>query len=237
MAADINLLDGAPNAGFEWRKVDAPDIVPSKRGEAVVYDGRMEGLVKSLDAGSYYMMRPYYSAASGDEYFGEWIGFDPSDFSYFEPTVHTYDHVEMADGVATFVGYAMQGSDDIISQGFEYWNVGDSHSNGFFAPDNGVQTVTATGQRMTAQVSGLAGGATYGYRAFVRTQRGTTYGEEFQFTTPVSDGIETIEAARRQTVREGVYTLSGVKVANSLVESRQLPSGIYIVNGRKMVVR
>lgn len=187
LCAEINLLDGTPNAGFEWRKVDAPDIIPSKRGESVVYDGKMEGLVKNLDTSSYYKVRPYYKATSGEEYFGEWIGFDPSDFSYFEPTVHTYDYVEIVDGVATLVGYAMQGSNDIISQGFEYWKDNTAHGNGFFAPSSGVKTVMATGQRMTAQVDGLAGGTTYGYRAFVKTIKGTTYGEEYHFTTPASN--------------------------------------------------
>ena len=237
VAASTNLMDGSENVGFEWRKYDAPAEIASKTGVAEVYDGKLEGIIKNLDASSYYKFRAYYKPTDGSTKYGDWIAFDPSDYSYFEPTVYTYDYVEVVNGKATFVGYVMQGSDDIISQGFEYWKDSTAHSNGFYAPSSGVNTVTATGQRMTAQVSGLTSDTTYGYRAFVKTNKGITYGEEYQFTTPVSDDIETIYVVHQQTAREGVYTLSGVKVANDLCESKQLPSGIYIVNGKKFVVK
>ena len=139
-------------------------------------------------------------------YYGEWIGIDPSDFSYFKPTVHTYDYVEVVDGVAVFVGYAMQGSDDILSQGFEYWKEGTTNANVFYAPSSGVQTVTATGQRMTACVSSLDPGATFGYRAFVKTSKGVTYGEEYTFTTPVSSVIEAFASSPLLQVVEAFTT-------------------------------
>ncbi len=237
VAASTNLMDGSENAGFEWRKYDAPAEVASKTGVAEVYDGKLEGIIKNLDASNYYKFRAYYKPANGSTIFSEWIGFDPSDFSYFEPSVHTYDYVQVENGVATFVGYAMQGSDDIISQGFEYWNDGAAHSNVFFAPSSGVKTVTATGQRMTAQVSGLASSTTYGYRAFVKTKKGTTYGEEYNFTTPGSSDIEDIQVTSHPVVRKGVYNLSGMKISDSLQEAGKLPRGIYIVDGKKMVVK
>ncbi len=131
----------------------------------------------------------------------------------------------------------MQGSDDIDEQGFEYW-VSESRGNshGFRAPSNGVTRVKATGQRMTAKVSGLAPGTTYGYRAYVVTSNGTTYGEEYSFTTSGVSGLENV-VSNPTTVRHGVYNISGAKIADSLPIAGRLPKGIYIVDGKKMVVR
>lgn len=240
VAAETNLIDDSPNAGFEWRKIDAPEVISSKTGEAVVYEGRMEGIIKNLESSNYYKYRAYCKNVYGSTNYGDWVGFDPSDFSYFEPTVHTYDYVEVVNGTATFVGYAMQGSDEITSQGFEYWKDDTSHSNGLFIPSSAnsdVNTVTATGQRMTAHVEGLASGTTYGYRAFVKTSKGTKYGEVYKFTMPITNGIESITDPQPSFVRKGVYNLSGVKIANSLPETGKLPSGIYIVDGKKIVVK
>ena len=240
VAAETNLIDDSPNAGFEWRKIDAPEVISSKTGEAVVYEGRMEGIIKNLESSNYYKYRAYCKNVYGSTNYGDWVGFDPSDFSYFEPTVHTYDYVEVVNGTATFVGYAMQGSDEITSQGFEYWKDDTSHSNGLFIPSSAnsdINTVTATGQRMTAHVDGLASGTTYGYRAFVKTSKGTKYGEVYKFTMPITNGIETITDPQPSFVRKGVYNLSGVKIANSLPETGKLPSGIYIVDGKKIVVK
>ena len=48
--------------------------------------------------------------------------FDPSDFSYFEPTLHTYEAVDISSNSATIKAYILAGTDDIIEQGFEYWS-------------------------------------------------------------------------------------------------------------------
>lgn len=240
VSATTNLDEMEGNVGFEWRKIDAPDVIPSKQGPSVIYNGTLEGIVKNLDATSYYKVRPYYKAASGNLYYGEWIGFDPADFSYFEPTVYTNEIALVADGTVTLTGYALQGSDDIIEQGFQYW-VQESYANthAHRAPANGITTVKATGQRMTVEIKGLTGGITYGYRSYVKTATGMTYGEEYEFTTPVSSAIEEVSlgsSAKRQGL-QGVYTLSGIKVADSLTEAPHLPKGIYVVNGRKVVVK
>lgn len=238
IAAETNLMDNSPKAGFEWRKVDAPDVVPSKSGEAVVYDGKIEGIIKGLDASSYYKFRPYYEAIDGTKSYGNWMGFDPSDFSYFEPTVHTFESVDMGEGSATFSGYVMQGSDEIISQGFEYWMSNASQTNISFAPSNDIMTVTSEGQVMTARVSGLYSGVTYGFRAFVQTSKGTVYGEEFSFTMPGVNEIEPIISEQQtSTGQTGIYTLSGVKLSDDMSKAGQLSPGVYIVNGKKKVVR
>lgn len=211
VAATTNLADIETNAGFEWRKVDAPEVVPSKSATAAIYEGTMEGLIKNLDVASYYQVRPYYESVAGNKYYGEWIGFDPSDFSYFEPTVHTYAEVEVSEGTAVLTGYALAGTDEVLEQGFEYWIATGNNSSRRRAPLN-VQTVIATGQRMIATLTGLQDNATYYYRAYVKTAKGTTYGEEHSFLTPVAAGIESIAPSSLARMVIGYYNLQGKKL-------------------------
>lgn len=124
ISARTNIVNEETNAGFEWRKTDAPEVVPSKSAKAIVYDGVLEGIIKNVETDNYCQVRPYYQAANGSMYYGDWIGFDPSDFSYFEPTVRTYANVEIIDGAAILTGYVLQGTDEIKEQGFEYWQKG-----------------------------------------------------------------------------------------------------------------
>ena len=210
VAATTNLADIETNVGFEWRKVDAPEVVPSKSATAAIYEGTMEGLIKNLDVASYYQVRPYYESVAGNKYYGEWIGFDPSDFSYFEPTVHTYAEVEVSEGTAVLTGYALAGTDEVLEQGFEYWVATGNNSSTRRVPQN-VQIVIATGQRMIATLTGLQDNATYYYRAYVKTAKGTTYGEERSFLTPVAAGIEStvLDSPVRTVI--GYYNLQGKK--------------------------
>ena len=47
-------------------------------------------------------------------------------------------------------------------------------------------------------------------------------------------GVVAEDVATRRPVVEGVYNLSGVKVGNSM---ENLPKGLYIVNGKKFIVK
>ena len=248
VCAETNIVNEEENVGFEWRKVDAPSTVPSKQGTAVIYNGTMEGYIKNMQTtGIYYNVRPYYKSAAGNMYYGEWIGIDPCDFSFFEPTVHTYAITEVGDGTVVLNGYALAASDDIDEQGFEYWLKGALHAKGWNETTaTNVQTVKATGQRMTATLENLKGGSTYVCRAYVKTKTDTYYGEEQEFTTPIVTGISLAPDlddgegnAHHQLLSrvKGIYTLQGVKVADDVERLKELPHGIYIVNGKKVAVK
>lgn len=255
VCAKTNIENEEKGAGFEWRKTDAPDVVVSKSGSGVVYGGTLEGRINNLSTSSYYKVRPFYKANDGTMYYGEWIGFDPSDFSYFEPTVHTYARVSVQSTTAKVMGVALQGTDDITEQGFEYWaeNAVASRAIG------DKQTVLATGQSMEAEITDLAPNTTYNYRAYAKTSKGTTYGETLQFTTPVVTAINGITStangnlqfnvrntngvyiAINGTDKECVYRMSsitGASIASGKttangewhsITEHQLPSGIYII--------
>ena len=51
-----------------------------------------------------------------------------------------------------------------------------------------------------------------------------------------TDGIETV-AADGAGKKKGVYNIKGQKIGDSLRDTPDLPAGIYVVDGRKTVVR
>lgn len=242
VSADVNIDEAEENAGFEWRRTDWTDDFVSNKGAGIVYEGTMEGYIRNLNTEKLWKYRPYYTANDGTSYYGDWMGIDPTDFSYYEPTVHTYADVVVVEGTAQLTGSALPGTDAITEQGFEYWIESTNAAKMFGAPSTGIQTVTASGQRMTATLSNLQEGATYGFRAYAKTASGTTYGEEQTFTMPVASGIVNIPTeqpaseTKERTVK-GVYTLTGVKVSDDAANLKTLPRGIYIVNGRKVAVK
>lgn len=198
ICATTNIDDEEANTGFEWRRYDAPDLVPSSKANCPVVDGVMTGALRNLSASTYYKFRPFYKAESGKTWYGEWSAFGTADaYVYFDPTVHTYAAVCHDENSATVSGFIIAGSDDIKEQGFEYWKRDDAYATAKHTTattdDNTHQTVVATGQRMSAVLQNLEPNTTYIVRAYVTTEHGTTYGEEQIFSTPYSTAIGEVE--------------------------------------------
>ena len=198
ICATTNIDDEETNTGFEWRRYDAPDLVPSSKANCPVVDGVMTGALRNLSASTYYKFRPFYKAESGKTWYGEWSAFGTADaYVYFDPTVRTYAAVCHDENSATVSGFIIAGSDDIKEQGFEYWKRDDAYATAKHATattdDNTHQTVVATGQRMRAVLQNLEPNTTYIVRAYVTTEHGTTYGEEQIFSTPYSTAIGEVE--------------------------------------------
>lgn len=184
LIAETNMADVETSCGFEWRRNDAPEEMPSTKVYCPVYGGTMAGVLKNMSPNVYYKYRPFYKASDGSEYYGNWIAFITADAGVtFEPVVYTYKAPEVTQNTATLQGVALPGSSEITEQGFEYWRM-----NGSKAPTGTVNKVTATGQRMSATVQGLNAGATYGYRSYVKAGGQTYYGSEEQFTTEKPTG-------------------------------------------------
>jgi len=162
-------------------------------------------------------VRAFYKSAEGTYYYGDWVTFDPGDFSFFEPTVHTYPAQEVLHDRVQVKGYVVAGTEEITEQGFEYRPLGASSGEArtvraaTLATANGITTVLATGQVMSVVIEGLTPGTAYCYRAFVKTGGGTTYGEEQTFTTEADPtGIGCVEmAAPAVPAVIGYYDLNG----------------------------
>ena len=115
VSAETNLDIEETNIGFEWRRIDWSDDFDSKKGIAYLYEGIMEGYIRSLNSNYLWKYRPYYTSNSGKTYYGDWKGIDPSDYSYFEPSVHTYSTISVTGNRAEVKGYAMRGTDNVTS--------------------------------------------------------------------------------------------------------------------------
>ena len=202
VAAESNLDDEETNVGFEWRRTDWTDDFASNTGGAYLYEGTMEGYIRNLNAEKLWKFRPYYESNSGNRYYGDWVGLDPSNTSYFEPTVHTYAKVEVNGNRAEVKGYAMRGTDNVTSQGFKYWkSMAGARGAASDIPAN-AKTVEANGQVMTAQLTGLDYESDYCYVAFVTTSENETfYGEMQTFTTGVdTSGIDDAKVTEEPVV-------------------------------------
>ena len=58
--------------------------------------------------------------------------------------------------------------------------------------DAEVKTIVATGLNMSATITNLMSKTTYSFRAYAKTEKGITYGETCQFSTPVTSGINNL---------------------------------------------
>lgn len=221
VAATTNIGESETNVGFQWKKFDAPASLKPSEGYAAIYGGQLEGYIKNLQATSYYNVRAFYKSADGQYFYGDWVTFDPSDFSYFEPTVHTYDVTDVTASTVKVKGYVLAGTDNITEQGFEYRPMGSGAGRAQAVrvaaaeeqAGDDVFTVFATGQVMTAELRNLKPETTYVCRAFVKTVNGTTYGEEQTFTTDFDvTGIAGVEADAEAPTVEGYYDMSGRKI-------------------------
>lgn len=217
--ATANLDEEESNVGFEWRRTDWTNDFPSNTGSAYIYDGKMEGYIRNLYTEKLWKYRPYYESDSGNRYYGDWVGIDPTNTSYFEPTVHTYANANVSDNNARVRGYAQRGTDNVVSRGFVYWKSGAASSPSVVSatqiPENAV-TVEATGTIMEATLSGLDFNSTYSYTAFVKTSENETfYGNEQTISiTEDPEGVfSTTTETKKTTNPIGIYDLNGRKLA------------------------
>lgn len=166
--------------------------------------------------------RPYYLLNLGIYYYGDWVGIDPTNTSYFEPTVHTYAKIIQEGNSATIMSSALRGTDNLESQGFMYWKDVNKFKTSFAPrkvveiPDDAV-TVKATGQTMTATLNNLDYDTTYDYVAFATTSEGETfYGDVRSFTTGADlTGIKNVEDSSHETsIEVARYNMKGHRISS-----------------------
>ena len=222
VSATSNIDDEEEKVGFEWRRTDWSDDFESRTGTAYLYEGQMEGYIRSLNSNYLWKFRPYYESAYGNRYYGEWKGIDPADFSYFDPTVHTYARIDVQGNRALVRGYAQRGTDNITAQGFKYWKVAANvKSDALRVPSvpRDAMTAEGSGTVMEVELTGLDYGTTYHYAAYVTTSEGETfYGEEKTFqtgddTTDIIDIPEQSSDAAALPSSSAIYDLSGRRLS------------------------
>ena len=222
VAAESNLDDEETNVGFEWRRVDWTNDFASNTGCAYLFGGRMEGNIRNLNTNKLWKYRPYYESNAGNRHYGEWVGIDPTNTSYFEPTVYTYPTSSVSENTAEVKGYAMRGSENVTSQGFMYWKASPQPSSevrGNHVPEipSNAMVVEAKGNMMVASLRNLESDTEYCYVTFVKTSSNKTfYGEEQTFWTDMSqdmvDGIGSAKTSEDVTEIDR-YDIGGYKLS------------------------
>lgn len=222
IAAESNLDDEETNVGFEWRRIDWTDNFASNTGGAYLFGGRMEGYIRNLNTDKLWKYRPYYESNAGNRHYGEWVGIDPTNTSYFEPTVYTYPTSNVSENTAEVKGYAMRGSENVTSQGFMYWKAptqpsSEVRGNHVPAIPSNAMVVEAKGNMMVVSLENLDSDTEYCYVAFVKTSSNETfYGEEHTFKTDISQGmVNGIDSARtsEDVTETDRYDVSGRKLS------------------------
>ena len=96
-------------------------------------------------------------------------------------------HIVLLKETSANIKYCIiEGSDEIINKGVQYWPIDDDEAlidNQRAKAVNSVNTVYITEQTMYVTLDNLQPGTKYGFRSFVTTQKGTIYGDESSFTT------------------------------------------------------
>lgn len=249
VSAETNIDPAETNVGFEWRRTDWTDDFASNTGKGYVNGESMEGKIKNLYTEKLWKYRPYYKSNDGIYYYGDWVGIDPTNTSWFEPTVHTYADFSVDGNTVQLKGYTLSGTDNVTEQGFKYWKSGDAAAKGTWDATTvdaasvpaDAQTVAAAGELMSVELTGLDYNSVYYYAAYVKTSTGETfYGEQRSFTIgenptgiiSVKEAEEQDKSAGTRPIMAGWFTLDGRKLQNAPTRS-----GIYIHNGKKISLR
>lgn len=220
MAETKNIDSEEMGCGFEWRRYDAPDEMPSNFSPCMVSENILAGKLNNLSTLTYYKFRPYYKSNDGQIFYsneGKWTAFITADADvYFEPMIYTYQPTGINENGATLRGYVLEGSDNIIEQGFEYWPTSNSINNSkAYAPGdtNNVDRVQSSGQLMQFYITGLTAGTEYGYRTYVKTATTEHFGSIQNFKTKASSGIQEIndDACYEDKTIIGYYSLQGTR--------------------------
>lgn len=206
------------NVGLEWRRYDWPEEIQTKAGVAYFLAGTIEGSIRNLNAEKFWKIRPVFLSQAGNQYVGDWVTIDPSDYSFYAPIVHTFSTDSIEGNTAEVKGLVLQGTDEVERQGFMYWkNVPASTGNAPKAVPANAMIAEASGEMMVATLKELEYETEYCYVAFVTTTGNETfYGEEQTFTTGEidPDGINEVESSKFkvQSSDDEWYDLSGRKI-------------------------
>lgn len=242
--------------GFQWKQMENWNTEPAFTKGHKSDDGSISvSLVNGiLEPNTDYQYRAVVRYNGKYYYSNSWKTFrTESEYIYYPTSVYTMFRTDRENNRLILCGYYVAGSEEISTQGYEYWNNSSSKSvSTMFSNSNVIKIVTDQKMQYELNPEAMQDGV-YSVRAFVQTASGKVeYGNTLTFEIQQKGvvGIEnqTIDnknigcSSNKQCIcisnangyAYAVYTLNGALVKKSKVtsdyEEIALPKGnIYIV--------
>lgn len=255
MNGTINCDDySSAEFGFQWKQMEGWNSDPAFTKGIKQEDGSISvALINGmLEPNTDYQYRAAVRYKGKIYYANNWETFrTESEFVYYPASVYTIYRTDRENNCLVLCGYYVAGSENIVAQGYEYWqNSSSVRSNRTNAVANNViQITTDESMQYSLDLKKLTDG-NYSVRAFVKTSTGTTiYGETLSFGVQ-NGSITGIDNVKTKEVRYSItndilsiynatnlsctiYNIQGqtVKYKKSMTDNEQfrLTSGIYIV--------
>lgn len=225
--------DGYSSAefGFQWKQMEGWNSDPAFTNGVKKEDGSISvALVNGmLEPNTDYQYRAAVRYKGNIYYASNWETFrTESEFVYYPASVYTIYRTDRENNCLVLCGYYVAGSEDVVAQGYEYWNTSaPAHSNRTYAAANNViQITTDESMQYSLDLKTLVDG-NYSVRAFVKTSSGATiYGETLAFGVQggAITGIDNVET-------EGVsYSISNGIL--SIYNAADMSCTIYNLQGQ-----
>ena len=176
--AKTNGDDDGTRFGFEWRRYDAPDEMPSYIANCGVSEGYMAVALSSLSTSTYYKYRPFYKADDGNVYYGEWIAFITADASVEITPITISGETSFSQIISTDTDL----SNSVIDN--TYYNMDATNGDGYDATE---QALVLNSTTSSAQMSAVQG-AQVGDAAVRENFSGII------FEIPAGQGVITVDA-------------------------------------------
>lgn len=219
--------------GFQWKQMEGWVSDPAFTKGRKLDDGTISvALVNGmLEPNTDYQYRAAVRYQDHIYYAPNWAAFrTESEFIYYPASVYTVYRTDRENNALVLCGYYVAGSESVVSQGYEYWQTGNSYIQAK-SPQSPVIIYTDESMQHEFAPGELPNG-NYNVRAFVKTESGNTiYGATLGFTSSTNgySGVEIIDSDLPYIVAErGI-----VKVYNA----NQLDCVIYSVNGQILANR
>ncbi len=184
-------------------------------------------------------------------YYGEWRDFRTElEFVIYPATPYTMYRTDSENNRLVLCGYYVAGSEDIVSQGYEYWRGGSANAKGVassYATAAEKNVITTDGSMEASIDLSTLDAGTYVVQAFVKTATATYYGQQLSFSVGTPDAIEGVygEEPVCMTSHNAIVLRNAenlhVRIADmagrtlysgrceSNMETYSVPGGIYIV--------
>lgn len=209
--------------GFQWKQMEHWNTEPAftkghKNDDGSIYVSLVNGMLEpntdyQYRAAVHYNGKYYYS--------NEWKTFrTESEYIYYPTSVYTMFRTDRENNRLVLCGYYVAGSEEISTQGYEYWNNSTSKSTTtMYSKSNVVKIVTDQTMQYELNPETMQDGV-YSVRAFVQTISGKIeYGNTLTF----------------EIQQKGVVGIENQIVDNKKIECKSNKQYIYISNANGCV--